>query len=225
MGEYVREQGYSSLHDPFLSDPLEQEEHLMIEELVAKNRSYRRFCEDDRIDMAVLKELIGFSQKSASARNIQPLKYVISNNRETNALIYPHLFWAGYISDWDGPESGERPAAYIIVLHDTVRKTTAELLWCDLGLACQNILLGAVEKGYGGCLIGSFRKKEIVSALGFSKRYTPLLVIALGRPAETVKLEEVDIDGDIRYYRDGNGVHHVPKRKVRDLILKIFSDV
>ncbi len=197
----------------------------MIEELVLKNRSYRRFAEEKRIETAVLRELIGFSQKSASARNIQPLKYIISSRKETNGLIYPQLSWAGYISNWDGPEPGRRPAAYIVVLHDTARVTTDKLLWCDLGLACQNILLGAVEEGYGGCLIASFRKKDIVSLLGISKRYNPLLVIALGKPAETVRLEEVENDGDIRYYRDGEGVHHVPKRKLEDLILREFADV
>jgi len=191
----------------------------MIAELVHRNRSYRRFFENERIEHAFLESLIDLARKSASARNLQPLKYIISSDAEINEKVFPHLAWAGYLKNWKGPEKGERPAAYIIVLHDTAIETTEELLWCDLGLACQNILLGAVEKGYGGCLIGAIQKDKLAESLDIPVRYIPLLVIALGKPKEKVVLEEVGDGREIRYYRDGKGVHHVPKRRIKDIIL------
>jgi nitroreductase len=191
----------------------------MIAELVHRNRSYRRFYENERIERADLESLIDLARKSASARNLQPLKYIVACESEVNDRVFPHLAWAGYLKDWKGPEKGERPAAYIIALHDTSIETNELLLWCDLGLACQNILMGAVEKGYGGCLIGAFIKEKLAESLDIPGRYIPLLVIALGKPKETVVLEEVGDDGDIRYYRDEEGVHHVPKRRVKDIIL------
>jgi nitroreductase len=193
----------------------------MLADLVQENRSYRRFFENDRIGAEELKSLIDLARKSASARNLQPLSYIIVCSPEVNERVFPHLAWAGYLPDWQGPERGERPAAYIIVLHDTEIKTTEPLLWCDLGLACQNILLGAVEKGFGGCLIGSFNRQKVVQSLGIPSQYVPLIVIALGRPKEKVMLEEIKKGGDIRYYRDETGVHHVPKRRLEDVVLSL----
>lgn len=192
----------------------------MLGELIIRNRSYRRFYEDVKINHVFLEGLIDMARLSASARNIQPLKYIISSEPERNETIFPHLFWADYLKEWPGPDKGERPSAYIIVLHDTEIETSLNLLWCDLGLACQNILLGAVEKGYGGCLIGAFKKDKIIKILHVPSRYDPLLVIALGKPKETVRIEEIDEGQDIRYYRDEGGVHHVPKRRLKNLILE-----
>lgn len=192
----------------------------MLGELIIRNRSYRRFYENVKINHVFLEGLIDMARLSASARNIQPLKYIICSEPERNETIFPHLFWAGYLKEWPGPDKGERPSAYIIVLHDTEIETSLNLLWCDLGLACQNILLGAVEGGYGGCLIGAFKKDKIIKILHVPSRYDPLLVIALGKPKETVRIEEIDEGQDIRYYRDEGGVHHVPKRRLENLILE-----
>ena len=192
----------------------------MLGELIIRNRSYRRFYEDVKINHVFLEGLIDMARLSASARNIQPFKYIISSEPERNETIFPHLFWADYLKEWPGPDKGERPSAYIIVLHDTEIETSLNLLWCDLGLACQNILLGAVEKGYGGCLIGAFKKDKIIKILLVPSRYDPLLVIALGKPKETVRIEEIDEGQDIRYYRDERDVHHVPKRRLENLILE-----
>ena len=190
----------------------------MLRDLVLKNRSYRRFYENFRIDCNTLKELIDLARLSASAANLQPLKYVISCDTEKNAKIFPHLKWAGYLKDWPGPQEGERPSAYIIILGDT---EISKDFGCDHGIAAQSILLGAIEKGLGGCIIGSIDREALRKTLNIPERYEILLVIALGKPKEKVVIEEVGPDGDIKYWRDDKGVHHVPKRRLGDIILPI----
>jgi len=191
----------------------------MIKDLIKNNRSYRRFYEDYLISQNTLRELVELAIFSASAANLQPLKYLLSSAPLKNEKIFPHTKWAGYLKDWAGPEEGERPSAYIIILGDTKIK---ESFGCDHGIAAQSILLGATEKGVGGCMIGSIDKDGLRKALNIPDRYEILLIIALGKPKEKVVLETVGGDGDIKYWRDEKGVHHVPKRSLEELILDLF---
>ncbi len=188
----------------------------MIRDLIIKNRSVRRFRENVTVERETLRELVDLARLSASAANTQPLKYMLSCEPERNAAIFRHIGWAGYLRDWPGPAEGERPAAYIIVLCDT---EISEFADCDHGIAAQSILLGAAEKGLAGCMIGTVQRKELSAALGIPPRYKILLVLALGEPAEDVVLEPVGTDGSIEYWRDADGVHHVPKRSLDEVIL------
>lgn len=187
-----------------------------MKELVLKNRSYRRFHQDVSVSLEILKELVDLARLSASASNVQPLKFMVSGDAPKNALIFPHLTWAGYLKDWPGPVEGEKPAAYIIVLGDTRLKQS---FGCDHGIAAQSILLGATEKGLGGCMVQSVRKPALSQALAIPDHYEILLVIALGKPKETVVIEAVGPAGDIKYWRDAGGIHHVPKRSLDELIV------
>jgi len=188
----------------------------MLRDLILKNRSYRRFYQESVIKAQTLRELIDFARLSASAGNLQPLKYILSCDPRKNALIFPHLAWAGYLKDWPGPTEGERPSAYIIILGDT---EISRSFGCDHGIASQSILLAAVEKGLGGCIIGSIARQGLRKALEIPVRYEILLVIALGKPKEKVVIETVRPDGEINYWRDTEGVHHVPKRGLDEIIL------
>lgn len=188
----------------------------MIRDLILRNRSYRRFDEQVDIKLETLRELVDLARLSASAGNMQPLKYILSCQAERNSLIFPHLAWARYIKGWSGPCEGERPSAYIIVLGDT---EISGSFWCDHGIAAQSILLGAAERGLGGCMIASVDKEGLRKALEIPTRYEVLLVLALGKPGEKVVLETVGPGGDIKYWRDGEGVHHVPKRPLDDIII------
>ncbi len=187
-----------------------------IEEIIRKNRSYRRFHQDYTITEETLKELLGLAVNVPSGKNVQPLRYILSNEPKKNAEVFDTLVWAGYLKDWDGPEEGERPSAYIIVLNDTEIHGMQEV---DAGIAMQTILLGAVERGLGGCIFGSIKRKALASVLSISERYELIYVIALGKPKEKVVIEEIEDGGDIRYYRDEENVHHVPKRRLEDIIL------
>jgi nitroreductase len=188
----------------------------MLKDLIFKNRSYRRFHQDKRVTMEALRELVDLARLSASAANRQPLKYILSCDPEKNAAIFDTLAWAAYLKGWPGPAEGERPAAYIVILHD---KKIADDIYCDHGIAAQSILLGAIEKGLGGCIVASVKRKKLRKALDIPSSFEVPLVLALGVPKETVVLEELGPDGDIKYWRDDDGVHHVPKRSLDDLIV------
>jgi nitroreductase len=187
-----------------------------LRDLVLRNRSYRRFDESHRIERATLMELIRLARCTPSAANRQPLKYILSADQKTNDRIFPCLTWAAYLKDWDGPAPGERPTAYIVVLID---EGIAQDWWCDDGIAAQTILLGAVEKGLGGCMIGSINKERLRQELDIPEHLKIRLVVALGKPAEQVRLDDLAPGGDIRYWRDDKDVHHVPKRMLAELIV------
>ncbi|MBN1636819.1 MAG: nitroreductase family protein [Deltaproteobacteria bacterium] len=188
----------------------------MLKDLIHKNRSYRRFKQEVAIDRQTLYELVDLARVSASAANLQPLKYILSNEPHKNAIIFQELGWAAYLRDWPGPEESRRPSAYIIILGD---KTIAPAFGCDHGIAAQSILLGATEKGLGGCMIASINSKKLRDSLTIPEKYEILLVIALGKPAEKVEIETAGAGGSIEYWRDNAGVHHVPKRPLDEIII------
>ena len=186
-----------------------------LSELMERTRSYRRFKQNP-ISEQTLRGLVDLARLSPSGGNIQPLKFVLSCDDATNAKIFPCTVWAGYLTDWPGPADGERPTGYVaIVLDHEISKNAG----CDHGIAAQSIVLGAMEQGIGACIIGSIKQKDLCSVLQLSDQYEILLVIALGVPGETVALEEVGPDGNIQYYRAADDTHHVPKRRVDDLII------
>jgi nitroreductase len=188
----------------------------MLADLVLKNRSYRRFYQKHVIDSKTLKDLVNLARLSASGGNAQPLKYILSCDPQKNALIFPHLAWAAFLKDWPGPDDGERPSAYIIILGD---REISQSFGCDHGIAAQTMLLGAVERGLGGCMIGSIHRDNLRTTLEIPPRFDILLTLALGEPKERVTIERVDASGNTRYWRDDEGVHHVPKRALEDIII------
>lgn len=192
----------------------------MLAELIKQNRTCRRFHQNHRITSETLTQLVDLARLSASAANLQPLKFITSCNLEKNAEIFPCLGWAAYLKDWSGPVDGERPAGYIIILGDT---TIGRNFDWDLGIAGQSILLGAREKGLAGCMIASLKKKKLQDLLDVDPAMELLLVIALGKPAEEVCIDSVGKDGNIQYWRDQNGVHHVPKRDIEEIIIGRYS--
>lgn len=188
----------------------------MFLDLVKANRSYRRFNESEKIDRETLVTLVDYARLTPSGANKQALKYYVANTPEQNGKIFQTLAWAGYLPAWPGPEAGERPSAYIIIVQKEGFKMATP---ADSGIAAQTILLGAVELGLGGCIIASIQKEQLREALGIPENYEIVLAIALGKPKETVVIDEIDRDGDIKYWRDEQAVHHVPKRKLKDILL------
>ena len=189
---------------------------MSINDLIRESRSYRRFFQDVAVERSTLEKLVDLARISASGQNLQPLKYVVSCEQKLNATIFDHLAWAAYLRDWKGPEKGERPAAYVLILGDTsISKSFA----IDSGIAAQSIRLGATELGLGSCLLGSIKREALAASLELPSELTILLAVALGKPKEQVVLESVAADGAIKYWRDAEEVHHVPKRTLCDVII------
>jgi nitroreductase len=179
-----------------------------------QNRSYRRFFQEQEISLEDLHKMVDAARLSPSSRNAQPIKFYINNNRSKNAEIFPNLIWAGYLKEWDGPQEGERPSAYIILIHD---KNISAGYSCDNGIFAQSILLQAVDLGFGGCMIASFKKEPLTALLKLPDNMEIILVIALGKPKEKVVVDDIK-ENDIKYWRDQDQIHHVPKRTLEELI-------
>jgi nitroreductase len=190
-------------------------------ELVLRTRTIRRFRESESVSLATLRELIDLARLAPCAGNKQPFKYALCASREINARVFPHLRWAAYLQDWNGPGEGERPAAYIVICRDIA---ISNALNSDQGFAVQNILLGATERGLGTCVIASFVREKIREVMNIHEALDPIWVIAIGVPLETVVVETLGPKGDLRYWRDAAGVHHVPKRSLDEILLTQFVE-
>lgn len=191
----------------------------MLKDLVLKNRSYRRFYGDYKIDSQELVDLVELARNTGYAANAQALKFMIVSDDEQNKKVFETLVWAAALKDWDGPVEEERPTGYIIILCD---KTIGTNKQTDVGIVAQTMMLGATEKGLGGCMIGNINRPLLYENFGIDKeRYTIELCLALGKPKEKVRIVDVDETGSVNYYRDENGVHYVPKRKLEDIIYKL----
>ncbi len=191
---------------------------MTVRDLLTRSRSFRRFREDQPIDDRVLRELVDLARLCPSAANRQPLKYLISCDSERNALIFGHLRWAAALKDWPGPTEQERPAGYIVILGDT---RIARDFHCDHGIAAQSILLAAVERGLGGCMVGSIDREGLRHRLNIPGFLDILLVLALGKPGETVVLEDGRSPDAVPYWRDPQGTHHVPKRQLEEVLVQV----
>ena len=190
----------------------------MLKELVKKARSYRRFDNTFQISDEVLHDLIDTARITPSTSNRQLIKYLISNKKENNDKIYPCMAWATYLQDWAGPAPEEQPTAYIILYTE---KDFISYVNIDSGIVAQTIQLAAAEKDLGTCMIGSVDKVKLKRAIKIDDSKEILLVIALGKPNETIVLDEIGKDGSIKYWRDDKSVHHVPKRNLKDIVKKV----
>lgn len=188
----------------------------MIKDLLIKERSYRSFDESVSIDRDTLAGFVENARLTPSSANIQPLKYKICNTKEECELIFPLTKWAALLKDYEIPPKGHTPTAYIIICTD--KNVSERTFDKDVGIAAQTLMLSAVEAGFGGCMIGSFSQSKLTEALGLPEGVIPSLVLAFGKPDEEIVLEAVGENGSA-YYRDGNGVHHVPKRSLDEIIL------
>ena len=188
----------------------------MLTDLLIKSRSYRRFDESVKISQEVLRDLINATRYCPSAANRQPLRFRLVFDEAETTQVFDCLKFAAYLSDWSGPAEGERPTAYVVVLGD---ETVSKFSEVDAGIAMQTILLRATELGFGGCILASVQREKLRDVLALDERFHIGYVIALGKPAETCVIEPVGKDGDVKYYRDADGVHHVPKRSMEDLLV------
>lgn len=191
----------------------------MIKALAYKARTYRRFRQDQPVALELLRDMVDAARMTPSSGNCQIQRYVISTDPATNARIFEHVMWAKRIADWNGPAEGERPAAYIVIGCDAAMP---QFHGTDTGIAAQTIQLGLAEAGVGCCMIGSFNAKAIHEIAQFPEFIKVTLVIAIGYPGETVIVDEAGPESDLAYYHAADGTAHVPKRKLDDVLLRVF---
>lgn len=192
--------------------------------LVRRSRSYRRFDANFKIETSVLEQLIDAARLAPSARNKQNLKFLPVNQESLLENIFPFMTWAGYLNTWHGPSKDERPGAYIVICWDKNISSSRQADYVDVntGIAAQTILLGATSMNLAGCYIGGFHAAKLSEALTLPEYLVPLAVLAIGKPGETVVLEEMQ-DGNVKYWRDEANVHHTPKRSLEEIIIKLNS--
>lgn len=184
----------------------------MLLDLVKKARSYRRYDPAKKVGTDALRELVEAARLTPSAGNLQRLRYLAVTDPDEAAMLTRGIKWAGYLADWDGPSEDEAPTAYLLLLSPDGTGVSQ----IDVGIAAETILLAAAERGLGGCMILNFPREELTERYRLAGKYGIELVISLGVPAEKVEIEEVK-NGDVKYYRDGRGVHHVPKRPLEEV--------
>ena len=192
----------------------------MLKELILRNRSYRKFYADQPVSVSELKQLIDLARQTPSSKNRQPLKYILVYKKKESDFVFEQLSWAKHLVDWPGPSVDERPPAYIIMLLDTAINPEASI---DAGISAQTILLGAVEKGLGGCIIRTVNRQQTAKHFHLPDHLEIIQVIALGKPKQEIKLVEVE-HKKTAYFTDRNGVHCVPKRNLEDVIFQHNSD-
>jgi nitroreductase len=191
-------------------------EESMFKDLVSTTRSIRRYDESFKVNEATLREIVDLARLSPSSANLQALKFkLVTEPSQVNA-VFESIRFAAYLKDWSGPQPGERPTAYIIIVGDLNIKRQFDV---DAGIAAQSMLLGLTELGLGGCMMGSFKRDQLTELFDLEPTIEIVLVLAIGKPAEKVVIEPMKRGDDVKYYRDEEGVHHVPKRSLDELII------
>jgi len=186
--------------------------HLSLDTLLHRNRSYRGFSASVDVSEAQLRELVGVVPLVASGMNRQALRFRLVTGADA-ALVHPLVKLGAALPEEHLPHPGMEPKAYIVVCSAVPEDKVVDM---DLGIAAQSILLKATEMGLGGIFILNFRREALQEALGLSLE--PLAVLGLGKPAETVFLVPGAAPDALTYYRK-DGVHYVPKLSVDQLII------
>lgn len=192
----------------------------MFKDLVLKNRSYRGYDESRTFTKEELLEFVDVARLTPSASNVQPLKYYVAWEREDVKKVQSLTKWAAALPDITLPHPGMCPTGFIVICHDTNIGPNVQASAKDVGIVAQTMLLAAVEKDLGGCMIGNFKPDEVKESLKLSDNLVPVLIVAFGKPSEKIVLTDVEADGVTKYYRDANDVHFVPKRKLEDIIIQ-----
>lgn len=191
----------------------------MLKDLVIANRSYRGYDESYKMTREALAELVDYARLAPSSINAQPFRYYLAWEEEKVDKIQSLTKWAGLLPRMELPHKGMCPTGFIVICQDITISESLARFQKDVGIVAQTMLLAAVEHGLGGCMIGNFSPDSVKEALHLSENLTPVLVVAIGKPKEKVVLTEVKECGDMKYYRDENDAHYVPKRRLEDIII------
>ena len=191
----------------------------MFKDLVKKSRSFRGYDENRKITREELADFADCARFAPSSVNRQPFKYYLACEPEQLAKIQPLTGWARALPDMRLPHPGKEPTAFIVICQNKEWDADLTRYQRDVGIVAQTMLLAAAEKGLGGIMIGNFSPEKLSAALELPETLAPMLIVAFGKPDEEIVLTEVGEGESIKYYRDENDVHYVPKRRLEDVIV------
>ena len=189
------------------------------QDLVRKNLSYRGYDESRRLTRAELEGFVECARLSPSSVNAQPFRYYLAWEKREVDQIQALTKWARGLPELTLPHPGHCPTGFVVICQDTRLGESLQRYLKDVGIVAQTMLLAATEQGLGGCMIGNFNGNEVKAELGLPEYLVPMLLVAFGKPDETVVLTEVGEGGSTKYYRDEQDVHYVPKRRLEDIVL------
>lgn len=192
----------------------------MFKDLVKASRSYRGYDESRCVTRAELLEMVDCARYAPSSVNRQPLQYYLAWEKEETDRLLALTKWARGLPQLELPHKGMAPTGYIVICLNQNWGESVARFQKDIGIVAQTILLSAVEMGLGGCMIGNFHAGDVKEALGLAEHLAPALIVAIGKPAEEIKITEIGSDEAVDYYRDENDVHYVPKRRLEDIIIE-----
>lgn len=188
--------------------------HMALESLMEKNRSYRGYKKDFEVKREMLERIVAVNAKIASAKNQQVLRFKLVTQETGADIIVQNMKLGGLLPELHLPFEGNEPNAFIIICSIISENKFVDI---DLGIAAQSMLLKATEMGLNGIMIGAFNKAKITEA--FNLPYEPLLILAIGKGNEKIKLQTVDQGAQLAYYRDEKGVQYVPKIRWEQLLI------
>lgn len=191
----------------------------MLKDIVKYSRSYRGYDETYRFTKEELMDFVDCARYAPSSVNAQPFRYYISWEKEEVDIIQGLTKWARALPDMQLPHKGKCPTAFVIICQDTNLSDAMNRYHRDVGIVAQTMLLAAAEKGLGGCMIGNFGAQSVKETLKLPENLQPMLIVAFGKPDEKIVLTEIEEGESIKYYRDENDVHYVPKRKLQDIVV------
>ena len=189
--------------------------HTSLETIMEKNRSYRGYDQSFVVKRDMLERIVAVNAKIASAKNQQVLRFKLVTKETGADIIVQNMKLGGLLPELHLPYPGTEPEAFIIICSTIPENKFVDI---DLGIAAQSMLLKATEMGLSGIMIGAFNKAKVTEA--FNLPYEPLLILAIGKGKETIKLQPVDASDKLAYYRDENDVQFVPKIRWEQLILE-----
>ena len=184
-----------------------------VHEAAVKRRTIRRF-KQELISFEILKKIVNTGRLAPSSANLQPVEYVIIDKPDLVEKVFDTLKWAGYITPAGNPPPDQRPVAYIVVL--TNKEKNSGNCERDAAAAIENMILVALEEGIGSCWLGAIDRDKISRMLELPEHIFVDSVLALGYSNESPKVEEMQ--DSVKYWKDEEGVLHVPKRKLEDVL-------
>lgn len=184
-----------------------------LDTLLSRNRSYRGYDRTVVVGKSTLEKIVAVNTRIPSARNQQVLRFKLVTRDSGATDVLAHIKLGGALPELNLPFAGTEPEAFIIICSTIPENKLVDI---DLGISAQSMLLKATDLGLNGIIIGAFNKTKIIEAFGLE--HEPLLILAIGKGAENIRLTEIREQESHNYYRE-NGVHFVPKVALSDLLL------